>query len=40
MDVYLRVGQPEEIAPIVAFLASEDAVWITGEKIAASGGMR
>lgn len=35
-----RVGQPEEIAPIVAFLASEDAAWITGEKIAASGGMR
>lgn len=35
-----RVGKPEEIAPIVAFLASDEAAWITGEKIGASGGMR
>ncbi|MDJ1506888.1 SDR family oxidoreductase [Xanthocytophaga agilis] len=35
-----RVGKPEEVAPMVAFLASDDAAWITGEKIATSGGMR
>lgn len=35
-----RLGAPEDIADIVAFLASEDARWITGEVIAASGGLR
>ncbi|WP_448097512.1 glucose 1-dehydrogenase [Luteibacter yeojuensis] len=35
-----RVGQVDDIAPIVAFLASDDARWITGELIIASGGMR
>lgn len=35
-----RIGQPAEIAPAVVFLASEDALWITGENIAVSGGMR
>lgn len=33
-----RAGQPEDIAPPVAFLASEDARWITGETIYVSGG--
>jgi 3-oxoacyl-[acyl-carrier protein] reductase len=33
-----RVGQPEDIAPPVAFLASDDARWITGETIFVSGG--
>ncbi len=33
-----RVGQPEDIAPPVSFLASEDARWITGETIYVSGG--
>lgn len=33
-----RVGQPDDIASIVAFLASEDARWITGQKIDATGG--
>ncbi|WP_199182131.1 SDR family NAD(P)-dependent oxidoreductase, partial [Siphonobacter sp. BAB-5405] len=28
-----RFGKPEEIAPAVAFLASENAGWITGEKL-------
>jgi 3-oxoacyl-[acyl-carrier protein] reductase len=35
-----RVGQPEDIASLVAFLASEDARWITGSLIQAAGGMR
>lgn len=33
-----RLGQPEDIAGIIAFLASDDAAWITGEIIAADGG--
>ena len=35
-----RVGQPEDIASLVSFLASEDARWITGSLIQAAGGMR
>jgi 3-oxoacyl-[acyl-carrier protein] reductase len=34
-----RFGQPDDIAPVVAFLASVDARWITGETIVVSGGM-
>jgi NAD(P)-dependent dehydrogenase (short-subunit alcohol dehydrogenase family) len=33
-----RVAQPEDIADIVAFLASDDAGWITGQWIDATGG--
>ena len=33
-----RAGQPEDIAPPVSFLASDDARWITGETILVSGG--
>jgi 3-oxoacyl-[acyl-carrier protein] reductase len=35
-----RIGQPEDIARIAVFLASEDSGWITGERIVASGGYR
>jgi 3-oxoacyl-[acyl-carrier protein] reductase len=35
-----RAGQPEEIAAIVTFLASNDSGWLTGELINASGGLR
>ncbi|WP_460191541.1 SDR family oxidoreductase [Klebsiella variicola] len=35
-----RIGQVQDVAPIVAFLASDDAGWITGEVIVAAGGMR
>ena len=34
-----RIGQPEEIATVVAFLASEDAGFITGATIDVNGGM-
>jgi 3-oxoacyl-[acyl-carrier protein] reductase len=34
-----RIGQPEDIAGIVTFLASPDAGWITGRTILADGGM-
>ncbi|ERH62747.1 oxidoreductase [Pantoea dispersa EGD-AAK13] len=35
-----RIGQVQDIAPIVAYLASDDARWVTGEVMMASGGMR
>jgi 3-oxoacyl-[acyl-carrier protein] reductase len=34
-----RLGKPEEIAAVVAFLASEPAAYITGETIHVNGGM-
>lgn len=33
-----RTGQPKDIATAVAFLASEDAAWVNGQAIYASGG--
>jgi NAD(P)-dependent dehydrogenase (short-subunit alcohol dehydrogenase family) len=33
-----RVGQPQDVADIVAFLASDDARWVTGRVIDATGG--
>ena len=35
-----RLGQPEDIADVVAFLASPAARWITGQIVSASGGLR
>lgn len=35
-----RAGEPDDIATVVAFLASDDARWLTGENITASGGIR
>jgi 3-oxoacyl-[acyl-carrier protein] reductase len=35
-----RIGQPNDIAEVAVFLASDDARWLTGEKLVASGGMR
>src|SRR5213078_1301351 len=35
-----RVGRPSDIAPLAVFLASDDPSWLTGELIAASGGLR
>jgi NAD(P)-dependent dehydrogenase (short-subunit alcohol dehydrogenase family) len=33
-----RLGRPEDIAPMIAFLASTHASWITGQAISISGG--
>ncbi|MDB5134355.1 MAG: glucose 1-dehydrogenase [Mucilaginibacter sp.] len=35
-----RIGQPNDIAPIAVFLASDDSGWLTGETILAGGGQR
>jgi len=35
-----RIGQPDDIAPAVAFLASSDSGWITGETMYLAGGLR
>jgi 3-oxoacyl-[acyl-carrier protein] reductase len=35
-----RLGQPEDIAGVALFLASDDSRWLTGERLTASGGMR
>jgi len=33
-----RIGQPEDIAPVVVFFASSDSAWVTGETLFVSGG--
>ena len=33
-----RIGEPEDIARVVLFLVSEEAGWVTGQNISASGG--
>jgi 3-oxoacyl-[acyl-carrier protein] reductase len=35
-----RFGQPDDIARVAVFLASDNSAWLTGERIAASGGFR
>lgn len=34
-----RIGQADDIGGVVAFLCSDDARWVTGQRIEASGGM-
>lgn len=38
-SVFGRLGQPDDVAEVVAFLASDAAHWVTGQVIEASGGM-
>ncbi len=35
-----RIGQPEDVATVATFLASNDSGWISGETFLVSGGMR
>jgi 3-oxoacyl-[acyl-carrier protein] reductase len=35
-----RIGQPVDIAQVALFLASDDAAWVTGERISTAGGLR
>lgn len=38
LSTFGRVGEVDDVADVVAFLASEDARWISGQRIEASGG--
>ncbi len=40
MQALKRIGQPEDVAPVAVFLASEDARWITGTTSAVDGGSK
>ena len=35
-----RIGQPDDIADVAVFLASDDSRWLTGEQLLAGGGLR
>jgi 3-oxoacyl-[acyl-carrier protein] reductase len=39
LSPFKRIGAAEEVAEMVAFLASERGRWITGQRIAADGGV-
>jgi 3-oxoacyl-[acyl-carrier protein] reductase len=34
-----RLGQPDDIAPVVSFLASPEGGWVNGQVLRANGGM-
>lgn len=39
LSAFNRIGEPEDIARLVVFLASDDAKWISAQNIGANGGM-
>jgi len=39
LNAFNRLGEPEDIAKTVAFLASDDAKWISGQTIGLNGAM-
>ena len=40
MQALRRIGKPEDVADVVAFLASDAARWITGARIPVDGGSK
>ena len=40
MQTLERIGQPDDVASVIAFLASDEARWITGDTIAVDGGSK
>ena len=40
MQALKRLAQPDDIGRVIAFLASEDARWITGKTIHVDGGSK
>ena len=39
MNPFNRIGEPDDIAPVVVFLATDEAHWINGQIIPLNGGM-
>ncbi|KAF2395580.1 NAD(P)-binding protein [Trichodelitschia bisporula] len=39
MNPFKRIGEPEEIAEVVSFLAGEGARWVSGQTVRVNGGM-
>jgi 3-oxoacyl-[acyl-carrier protein] reductase len=39
LSAFGRLGQPAEVADVVAFLVSDQAGWVTGQNIQACGGV-
>jgi 3-oxoacyl-[acyl-carrier protein] reductase len=39
LSTFGRVGQPEDVADVAVFLAGDEARWVTGQNIAAGGGV-
>jgi NAD(P)-dependent dehydrogenase (short-subunit alcohol dehydrogenase family) len=40
MQALTRLAQPDDIGGVVAFLASDDARWITGDTVRVDGGSK
>lgn len=40
MQALKRIGQPDDVGSVIAFLASDGACWITGDIIAVDGGSK
>ncbi len=40
MQAMQRIGEPADVGPVVAFLASDDARWITGDSVRVDGGSK
>lgn len=38
MNAFQRLGEPQDVANVIAFLASEQASWVTGQTIRVNGG--
>jgi NAD(P)-dependent dehydrogenase (short-subunit alcohol dehydrogenase family) len=40
MQTLKRIGQPDDVASVIAFLVSDEARWITGDTVAVDGGSK